>query len=102
MPTRRRSPRRGSPARARRSPARDEAPSSPESTNPSAQVEVITYNLLSNHLTRDFHGAAAADLDGDVRLNRIKDKLLRGIRAGAVLCLQEVSQTWAVRMNDGS
>lgn len=60
-------------------------------------IRVVTYNILSSHLsgTDHFKHCHPVDLQPETRLSRIKSKLEAEIRDGAVICLQEVSQTWA-------
>ena len=61
---------------------------------------VVTYNLLSPDLGEParFPRNAAADLDPPTRLARIRARLAEHMAAGAVLCLQEVSAAWAVKL----
>ena len=61
---------------------------------------VVTYNLLSPELGEParFPRNAAADLDPPTRLARIRARLAEHMAAGAVLCLQEVSAAWAVKL----
>ena len=64
------------------------------SLNPS--VRVVTYNVLSSHLCEPTHYTACApeDLDPPTRLRRVQEQLRPHIDAGAVLCLQELSDVW--------
>ncbi|KAA8493671.1 Carbon catabolite repressor protein 4-like 4 [Porphyridium purpureum] len=59
-------------------------------------VRVVTYNVLSPTLAAPpyFPFCNPDDLVPDVRLERVKRKLLSEIERGAILCLQEVSRSW--------
>ena len=61
---------------------------------------VVTYNLLSPELGEParFPRNDAADLDPPTRLARIRARLAEHMAVGAVLCLQEVSAAWAVKL----
>ena len=61
---------------------------------------VVTYNLLSPELGEParFPCNDAADLDPPTRLARIRARLAEHMAVGAVLCLQEVSAAWAVKL----
>jgi len=56
---------------------------------------VVTYNVLSSSLTGDFHACDPQDLKPAVRLKRVLGKLRPHVDDGAVICLQEVSVSWA-------
>ena len=61
------------------------------------RVRVATYNVLSQTLARGDHFAscAPAALDPAARLERVKAKLEDEVERGSVVCLQEVSMSWA-------
>ena len=63
---------------------------------PSPIVRVVSYNVLSSHLCGADHYTACApeDLDPPTRLRRVQEQLRPHIDAGAVLCLQELSDVW--------
>ena len=60
-------------------------------------VKVATYNVLSSHLGgADYYTACKpGNLDAKARLERVKAKLDRQIASKAIICLQEVSTSWA-------
>ena len=74
--------------------AGQQVPASPQ------QHRIVSYNLLSPELAEPnrFTRCAAADLDTATRLGRIRARLAEHMAAGAVLCLQEVSAKWAVKL----
>jgi hypothetical protein len=58
---------------------------------------VATYNVLSSHLAspEHFRRCKPEDLAASARLPRVLAKLQAEVDAEAVICLQEVSMTWA-------
>lgn len=66
-------------------------------TRGASRVRVATYNVLSQTLCRPNHFTACAPeaLDPEARLERVKEKLEAEVAQGSVLCLQEVSMSWA-------
>ena len=60
-------------------------------------AQVVTYNVLSSSLAppTTFKHCDPRDLEGPVRLNRVLLKLEEPVRAGAIICLQEISLAWA-------
>jgi len=60
-------------------------------------VKVTSYNVLSSHLAAPswFQACNAEYLDANYRLQSLKNKLEAEIAENAVICLQEVSHTWA-------
>lgn len=62
-----------------------------------ATVKVTTYNVLSSHLAAPswFQACKPEFLDQNYRLESLKRKLDTECESQAVICLQEVSQTWA-------
>lgn len=60
-------------------------------------LRVVTYNLLSSSLASPgyFTHCKASDLDAENRLSKIKVKLKTEMDSGAIICLQEVSLSWA-------
>ena len=74
--------------------AGQQVPASPQ------QHRIVSYNLLSPELAEPnrFTRCAAADLDTATRLGRIRARLAEHMAASAVLCLQEVSAKWAVKL----
>ena len=65
--------------------------------DPGASVCVVSYNVLSSGLCEPgyFVHCDPADLHPPTRLARITEKLGPECDANAVICLQEVSRTWA-------
>merc|ERR1712032_248213 len=61
------------------------------------QETFVTYNVLCNHLIHPgfLKKCPAADLESNVRLQRVQDKLLGAVSVGALIGLQEVSMDWA-------
>ena len=59
--------------------------------------QVATYNILCDSLAEPswFTDCDPLHLDASTRLHRIKSRLQEQIDAGAIICLQEVSHTWA-------
>jgi len=62
-----------------------------------AAARVVSYNVLSSSLCEaDYHvKCKAEDLDEKVRLRRVCDLLQPEVDKGAIICLQEVSTSWA-------
>ena len=62
-----------------------------------ARVRVASYNVLSSSLCEPgyFVKCAREDLHPPTRLKRVQASLQKEIDAGAVICLQEVSQRWS-------
>ena len=60
-------------------------------------VRVATYNILSSALAPPSHftGCRPEDLAASARLPRVLEKLSAEVDKDAVICLQEVSLTWA-------
>ena len=58
---------------------------------------IVTYNLLSSRLARPdyFTSCQPRDLKSKVRLPKILDALTGEVARGSILCLQEVSTSWA-------
>eukprot|EP00301_Raphidiophrys_heterophryoidea_P025604 c8631_g1_i1.p1 GENE.c8631_g1_i1~~c8631_g1_i1.p1 ORF type:complete len:407 (-),score=74.04 c8631_g1_i1:97-1203(-) len=56
---------------------------------------IISYNILSSHLTGYFTHCDPKNLDAATRLDRIKDKLEVQIKLRSIICLQEVSLVFA-------
>lgn len=58
---------------------------------------IVTYNLLSSRLARPdyFTSCRPRDLKSDARLPKILDALSGEMARGSILCLQEVSTSWA-------
>lgn len=58
---------------------------------------IVTYNVLSSRLARPdyFTACRPRDLKANVRLPKILDELDGEVERGAILCLQEISTTWA-------
>merc|ERR1712166_1137327 len=69
-------------------------------TAPTTQVRIAQYNILSDPLDAPDHyiHCDPNDLDHEIRFQRVAAKLEEQMRAGAVLCLQEVSRNWAGRL----
>merc|ERR1712166_330404 len=67
---------------------------------PTTQVRIAQYNILSDPLDAPDHyiHCDPNDLDHEIRFQRVAAKLEEQMRAGAVLCLQEVSRNWAGRL----
>jgi len=67
---------------------------------PTTQVRIAQYNILSDSLDAPDHyiHCDPNDLDHEIRFQRVAAKLEEQMRAGAVLCLQEVSRNWAGRL----
>ena len=60
---------------------------------PTTQVRIAQYNILSDSLDAPDHyiHCDPNDLDHEIRFQRVAAKLEEQMRAGAVLCLQEVT-----------
>ena len=60
---------------------------------PATQVRIAQYNILSDSLDAPDHyiHCDPNDLDHEIRFQRVAAKLEEQMRAGAVLCLQEVT-----------
>lgn len=60
-------------------------------------VKVTTYNVLSSHLggADYFTSCKPQDLDPKYRLGKLKEKLDKEIKSRSIICLQEISTTWA-------
>jgi len=71
-----------------------------EPAEPSRQLRVVSYNILSNHLDSPSHFVHCdpKDLDHSVRFQRVVSKLEEQMRGGAVLSLQEVSRDWGAKL----
>ena len=71
------------------------SPSPPSSST--AVLRATTYNVLSSHLADPTHFVACDpnNLDGAIRLERVKRKLEPEASKRAVIGLQEVSMTWS-------
>merc|ERR1712166_1393968 len=69
-------------------------------TAPTTQVRIAQYNILSDSLDAPDHyiHCDPNDLDHEIRFQRVAAKLEEQMRAGAVLCLQEVSRNWAGKL----
>lgn len=61
------------------------------------EVEVVSYNVLSSHLSQTsyFWHNDPEDLKPQSRLQRLTSKMEPFMDRGAVICLQECSTTWA-------
>jgi 2',5'-phosphodiesterase len=59
---------------------------------------VATYNLLSSHLAESTYFSHCKPQALKNRWQRLSEQLTGEIDKGAVLCLQEVSQTWAANL----
>lgn len=60
------------------------------------EVEVVSYNVLSSHLSQPwyFWHNNPEDLDPKTRLKRVLEKLKPMVQRGAIICLQETSMDW--------
>ena len=64
-------------------------------------VRLATYNVLCSELgdPKYFTNCKPSDLDADTRFSRILSQLRTELQRGAVVCLQEVSRSWASRLH---
>lgn len=69
----------------------------PQIELPQDEVEVVTYNLLSSHLSLPsyYWHNSREDLDPQSRLQKVRRKLEPLLARGAIICLQECSTLWA-------
>lgn len=60
-------------------------------------VNVVSYNVLSSHLASSDYLTKCEPkfLNANYRLNLMKQKLSEKMASGSVICLQEISTTWA-------
>jgi len=60
------------------------------------EVEVVSYNVLSSHLSQSWYywHNNPEDLDPPKRLKRVLKKLQPMVQRGAIICLQECSMNW--------
>ena len=67
----------------------------------SCHVRVATYNVLSSALSDPAHftHCKEANLQPDVRFDRVVSKLQTETQRGAVICVQEVSRDWASKLH---
>lgn len=67
----------------------------------SNSLRVTTYNVLSNHLAAPnyFTSCQPQYLDGNYRLNKLKQKLTTEMEKEAIVCLQEISTSWAGQLH---
>jgi len=72
-----------------------------ERGGPPEEVEVVSYNLLSSHLSQPsyFWHNDPADLRPETRLKRVLKKLRPTLSSGAVICLQECSMLWSGKLH---
>lgn len=70
------------------------------STGEGSPVRVVTYNILSSSLAspKHFTQCKPRNLDSGNRYKKIVEKLIEEIKAGSVICLQEVSLLWAGKL----
>lgn len=70
---------------------------SPLAASKEGVFRVATYNVLSSHLSAPNHFQACSpeNLDARARLNKVYKKLTAEVEQESVICLQEVSTTWA-------
>lgn len=63
-----------------------------------AKIGVVSYNLLSTNLAAPFYhiGSDPGHLRTEYRSELVKRKLLEEIKAGRIICLQEVSEVWSL------
>jgi mRNA deadenylase 3'-5' endonuclease subunit Ccr4 len=63
----------------------------------SIHIRIVSYNILSSKLAEPtwFSSCKPENLDASNRLKKIKTKLKAEIDQEAIICLQEVSTTWA-------
>ena len=75
-----------------------QAPS--EAVPNAVELRVLSYNVLSDALADPKHHTFSdpADLDAERRLGRIQALLSPRMLRGSIVCLQEVSRTWAARL----
>eukprot|EP00658_Telonema_sp_P-2_P021684 TRINITY_DN18648_c0_g1_i1.p1 TRINITY_DN18648_c0_g1~~TRINITY_DN18648_c0_g1_i1.p1 ORF type:complete len:357 (-),score=65.68 TRINITY_DN18648_c0_g1_i1:226-1296(-) len=76
------------------------APATETGASRGASVRVVSYNVLSHALARpeQFVACDTADLQEELRWERVKTKIRQEMASGSVICLQEVSRKWAGRL----
>lgn len=64
------------------------------------EVNIVTYNLLSPHLSSPevFHACSLADLDPVARLQKIREVMNHCIERSYIICLQEVCLSWSAEL----
>jgi 2',5'-phosphodiesterase len=60
-------------------------------------IKITSYNVLSSHLSAPTHFTACSpgNLDPKNRLDKVRIQLQKEIDSKSIICLQEVSNTWA-------
>jgi len=63
-------------------------------------IRIVSYNILSDSLcTADhFNHSNPDDLNNDIRFKRITMKLQEEINKKSIICLQEVSRSWKIKL----